>query len=141
MSSIQIEHGTWQMLKHDAMSIREQVFIQEQHIAAEDEWDAEDAVSVHFILRDEASAIATARLLRNNSIGRVAVLATHRGQGVGRILMQYIIQYAQQERREFLKLSAQVHALDFYFYLGFVLEGEEYLDCGIPHIDMRMSLN
>lgn len=141
MSSIQIEHGTWQMLKHDAMSIREQVFIQEQHIAAEDEWDAEDAVSVHFILRDEASAIATARLLRNNSIGRVAVLATHRGQGVGRILMQYIIQYAQQERREFLKLSAQVHALDFYTNLGFVLEGEEYLDCGIPHIDMRMSLN
>ncbi|WP_436915620.1 GNAT family N-acetyltransferase [Acinetobacter gandensis] len=141
MSSMQIEHGTWQMLRHDAMPVREQVFIQEQHIAAKDEWDAEDAVSVHFVVRDETIVIATARLLRNNSIGRVAVLATHRGQGVGRILMQYIIQYAQQEHREFLKLSAQVHAIDFYANLGFVLEGEEYLDCGIPHIDMRMSLN
>ena len=140
MSQIQIEQGDWTSLQQAAMSIREQVFIQEQHIAAEDEWDAQDAVSIHFIVRDHGEAIATARLLTDNSIGRVAVLAAYRGQGIGRILMQHIIQYAQQEQRALVKLSAQVHAIAFYASLGFAVEGEEYLDCGIPHIDMRMSL-
>ena len=118
--------------------IREQVFIHAQQLPVEDEWDAEDAVSVHFVVYNQDQPIATARLLQNNSVGRVAVLKSHRGVGIGKLLMQQIIQQAKHEQREFLKLSSQVHAMQFYTGLGFKVEGEQYLDCGIPHIDMRL---
>ena len=138
MSQFTIRTGHWDELQNDAQLIREQVFIQEQQIAVEDEWDAEDAVSVHFVVYDQDQPIATARLLKNNSVGRVAVLKSHRGVGIGKLLMQQIIQQAKHEQREFLKLSSQVHAIQFYAGLGFKVEGEQYLDCGIPHIDMRL---
>ena len=140
MTQFTIRTGSWEELQHDAKLIREQVFIQEQQIAVEDEWDAEDAVSVHFVVYDQDQPIATARLLQNNSVGRVAVLKSHRGLGIGKLLMQQIIQQAKLEQREFLKLSSQVHAIQFYAALGFKVEGEEYLDCAIPHIDMRLVL-
>ena len=139
MPSLRITHGTWEESQQAAKMIREQVFIQEQNIAAEDEWDAEDAVSLHFVVYDQDQPIATARLLQNNSVGRVAVLKSHRGLGVGKVLMQAVIAYTQQQQRPFLVLSSQVHAQAFYQALGFMQEGEEYLDCGIPHIDMRLS--
>ena len=137
---LKIVSGSWKDLAAHAKAIREAVFIQEQHIAAEDEWDAEDVVAVHFIVFQQDQAIATARLLSNNSIGRVAVLATTRGLGVGQRLMQAVIDYARAEQRELVKLSSQVHAIGFYQALGFEVQGEEYLDCGIPHIDMYLKL-
>lgn len=140
MTQLTVVAGCWDELNKDAKLIREQVFIQEQNIAETDEWDAEDAVALHFIVYDQDQAIATARLLKNNSIGRVAVLKSHRGLGVGKWLLQHIIQHAQDEQREFLKLSSQVHAVQFYAALGFKVAGEVYLDCGIPHIDMHLFL-
>jgi len=137
---LKIVSGSWKDLAAHAKAIREAVFIQEQHIAAEDEWDAEDAVAVHFIVFQQDQAIATARLLSNNSIGRVAVLTTARGLGVGQRLMQAVIDYARAEQRGLVKLSSQVHAIGFYQALGFEVQGEEYLDCGIPHIDMYLKL-
>jgi predicted GNAT family N-acyltransferase len=137
---LKIVSGSWKDLAVYAQAIREAVFIQEQHIAAEDEWDAEDAVAVHFIVFQHDQAIATARLLSNNSIGRVAVLNTARGLGVGQRLMQAVIDHSRAEQRELVKLSSQVHAIGFYQALGFEVQGEEYLDCGIPHIDMYLKL-
>ena len=138
MSQFTICPGSWDELQNDAKLIREQVFIQEQQIAVEDEWDVEDAVSLHFVVYDQDQPIATARLLQNNSVGRVAVLRSHRGVGIGKLLMERIIQQAKYEQRKFLKLSSQVHAIQFYAALDFKVEGEQYLDCGIPHIDMRL---
>ena len=138
MTQVTLGSSSWDMLQHDAKLIREQVFIQEQQIAVEDEWDAEDTVSVHFVVYDQDQPIATARLLQNNSVGRVAVLRSHRGVGIGKLLMERIIQQAKYEQRKFLKLSSQVHAIQFYAALDFKVEGEQYLDCGIPHIDMRL---
>lgn len=137
---LKIVSGSWKDLATPAKMIREAVFIQEQHIAAEDEWDAEDAVAVHFIVFQQDQVIATARLLSNNSIGRVAVLTTARGLGVGQRLMQAVIDYARAEQRKLVKLSSQVHAIGFYQALGFEAQGDEYLDCGIPHIDMYLKL-
>ncbi len=137
---LKIVSGSWKDLGVYAKVIREAVFIQEQYIAAEDEWDAEDAVAVHFIVFQQDQAIATARLLSNSSIGRVAVLTTARGLGVGQRLMQAVIDYARAEQRELVKLSSQVHAIGFYQAFGFEVQGEEYLDCGIPHINMYLKL-
>ena len=64
----------WEQLEKDAKYIREQVFIQEQGIAPEDEWDDFDATAVHFMVYDKEQPIATARLLPQHSVGRVAVL-------------------------------------------------------------------
>jgi len=133
--------GGWEQLEKDAKLIREQVFIQEQGIAPEDEWDDLDARVLHFIVYDREQPIATARLLPQHSVGRVAVLMPYRKQGVGKILMQHIIDYARQQNLPYLKLSAQTYVTAFYEALGFVVQGEEYLDCGIPHIDMTLELN
>ena len=148
MSEYFIKSGLWSELKLDAEKIRRQVFIQEQSILEQDEWDALDAVSLHFVVYDRHlendlkinQAIATARLLENNSIGRVAVLKSYRSKGVGRLIMQQIIEHARTEKRQFLKLSSQIHAIAFYESFGFQVKGGGYLDCGIPHIDMYLKL-
>lgn len=133
--------GGWEQLEKDAKLIREQVFIQEQGIAPEDEWDDLDAMVLHFIVYDREQPIATARLLPQHSVGRVAVLVPYRKRGIGKILMQHIIEYARQQNLPYLKLSAQTYVIAFYEALGFVVQGEEYLDCAIPHIDMTLELN
>lgn len=138
MSKFNIVSADWATLKQDAQYIRELVFIQEQQIDAIDEWDAQDPISLHFVVYGDLKPIATARLLDNNSIGRVAVLKEYRGKGIGKILMLDIIQQAKIQKRETLKLSAQVHAIAFYQRLGFKAEGAEYLDCGIPNRDMTL---
>ena len=140
MSAFEIRKGAWDDLASDAKLIRTEVFIQEQNIAENEEWDVEDEKSLHFVMYDQNQAIATARLLENNSIGRVAVLKNYRGQGIGQQLMQHIIAVAREEQRAFLKLSAQVHAIGFYENLGFQVQGESYLDCGIPHVDMLLRM-
>lgn len=140
MTPFTICTGSWDELQNDAKLIREQVFIQEQNIPVAEEWDAQDAVALHFVVYDQVQPIATARLLQNHSIGRVAVLKAYRGQGIGKLLMLEMIQQAKHEQRKFLKLSSQVHAIQFYAGLGFQVQGDEYLDCGIAHIDMYLKL-
>ncbi|MEQ1121103.1 MULTISPECIES: GNAT family N-acetyltransferase [Acinetobacter] len=131
----------WEQLEKDAKYIREQVFIQEQGIASEDEWDDFDATAVHFMVYDKEQPIATARLLPQHSVGRVAVLMSYRKQGIGKILMQHIIDYARNQKLPYLKLSAQTYVTAFYEALGFNVQGEVYQDCGIPHIDMILALS
>ena len=90
-----VENGNWDQLHQDAKFIREQVFIIEQNISEQDEWDDQDLISQHFVVYDNDQPIATARLLKNNSVGRVAVLKPYRGQGIGHLIMLEIITYAR----------------------------------------------
>lgn len=136
-----IQMGDWNNLQADAKLIRTLVFIQEQHIPEAEEWDAHDKVSQHFVVYHDHQPIATARLLPNRSIGRVAVLKAYRGVNIGHKLMQAIIDHAKQQHLPDLKLSAQMYATGFYERLGFVQHGEIYDDCGIPHIEMFLSLS
>lgn len=136
-----VENGNWDQLHQDAKFIREQVFIIEQNISEQDEWDDQDLISQHFVVYDHDQPIATARLLQNNSVGRVAVLKPYRGQGIGHLIMLEIINYAQQQDRSVLQLSSQVHAISFYEKLGFTVQGNQYDECGIPHIEMMINLN
>lgn len=136
-----VENGNWDQLYQDAKFIREQVFIIEQNISEQDEWDDQDLISQHFVVYDNDQPIATARLLKNNSVGRVAVLKPYRGQGIGHLIMLEIITYARQQSRQVLQLSSQVHAISFYEKLGFKMHGNQYDECGIPHIEMMINLN
>ncbi len=137
-----VENGQWSQLQlqQDAKFIRELVFIQEQNIPEQDEWDDQDPVSQHFVVYDQDRAIATARLLPDHHLGRVAVLPEYRGQGIGRLIMLDMIAYAKSQNRPLLHLSAQTHATSFYEKLGFTVQGDEYDECGIPHIEMMMPI-
>ncbi|HAK16832.1 GNAT family N-acetyltransferase [Acinetobacter junii] len=135
-----VQSGHWDKLEQDAKFIRKQVFIIEQNIPEEEEWDDQDMISDHFVVYDQNQPIATARLLQNNSVGRVAVLKAYRGQGIGRMIMLEIIRQAHQQDRKFLHLSSQVHAISFYEKLGFSIQGDAYDECGIPHIKMQLVI-
>lgn len=140
MSEFTVVVGDWHSLQQHAKHIRELVFILEQDIAPDDEWDDQDPISTHFVVYDADQPIATARLLSNDHVGRVAVLKEYRSKGIGKLVMQEIIALAKQQQRKELILSSQVHATQFYSGLGFAVQGESYLDCGIPHVDMVMTL-
>lgn len=122
-------------------AVREAVFITEQAIPASLEWDAADAVCLHALAEDGAGRpIGCARLLADGSIGRVAVLAPWRGNGVGDALMRALIDAARDAGHARILLHAQVHACGFYARLGFAPVGDVYEEAGIPHRTMARDL-
>jgi len=136
---------TWQTDKSSLIHIRELVFMREQNVSAEDEWDDKDDSAIHFLVRDaHANAIGCARILieTHNSkpcfhIGRVAVLKDYRDQGIGHQLMQTTIAWCQQQNPASpIYLHAQTERIPFYQRIGFVNQGEIFMDAGIPHIEM-----
>ena len=128
----------------EAMAIRLDVFVGEQHVPAELEADALDSVATHLLLWEDDHPIATARLLDRGKgvlkVGRVAVLKTERGKGYGTQIMDAALRLAA--KRGFLTalLDAQTYVIPFYESLGFSVEGEEFEDAGIPHRRMTKSL-
>ena len=123
--------------------IRTTVFVEEQEVPLELEMDEYDAVATHFLLRDGETPLATARLVDKYGlakIGRVAVLKEARGRGLGLLLMQAVIDEAKHRGFTESVLDAQTYAVPFYARLGYVAEGEEFDDAGIPHFLMRRNL-
>ena len=122
-------------------SVRRAVFITEQSIPEEMEWDEFDAVSRHAIAEDAAgAAIGCGRLLPDGHIGRLAVLSTWRGRGVGAALLRHLVDLARARGHVRAILNAQTQAMPFYARHGFVAEGDEYLEAAIPHRTMAMTL-
>lgn len=132
-----VELGDWATQQQAARPVREAVFVVEQKVPLEMEWDADDADSLHAIARDGAGhPIGTGRLLPDGHIGRMAVLPEWRGKGVGAMLLRHLIAAARARGTRRLALHAQTHALGFYAAFGFVAEGPEYDEAGIPHRTM-----
>jgi predicted GNAT family N-acyltransferase len=120
--------------------VRRVVFVHEQNIPENLEWDEYDAQSIHILALDEqGNAIGTARLLSDGHIGRVAVMKNWRNKGVGGELLKYLIILNKNNGATEALLSAQVRAMRFYANYGFVAEGDEYLDADIPHRMMRLK--
>ena len=121
-------------------SVRRAVFITEQSIPEEMEWDEFDAVSRHAIAEDAAgAAIGCGRLLPDGHIGRLAVLSAWRGRGVGAALLRHLVDLARARGHVRAILNAQTQAMPFYARHGFVAEGDEYLEAAIPHRTMAMT--
>jgi predicted GNAT family N-acyltransferase len=136
MSEILVRIADWKNDNAVLRQIRENVFINEQEVPPELEWDAEDAAATHFLALEGDYPIGTARLLPDGHIGRVSVLRDWRGQHVGDAILHYVIAEAERTGLKRQMLSAQVHATPFYERLGFKVVSGEYLDAGIPHVDM-----
>ncbi len=139
--NVRVVTGDWASLREEAQVLRTEVFILEQGVPVELEWDEDDELSIHAIAYDEAgSAVATGRLLPDGHIGRMAVRKSARSMGIGQWVLQALIEEARRTGHESLVLHAQVHALGFYAKHGFVAEGEEFMEAEIPHRCMRLML-
>lgn len=121
--------------------IRRTVFIVEQNVPEEVEWDGIDADCRHAIAEDDAGqAIGCARLLPDGHIGRVAVVAAWRGRGLGDALLECMIALAGKLGHKRVVVNAQTRALTFYEGHGFVAFGAEFEEAGIAHRAMQRSL-
>lgn len=128
----------WERDRDALRAVREAVFVVEQGVPLELEWDEFDAVSTHVIAEDaDSRAIGTGRLLPDGHIGRMAVLAPWRGRGIGDALLARLIEQARDIGMNELCLHAQSHAVPFYARHGFTCVGDEFIEAGIPHRLMR----
>lgn len=135
-----IQAVSWQTHAIQLKAVREQVFVQEQQVPLELEWDGLDEAAQHLLaLNNTGEAIGCARLLGDGSIGRMAVLKPWRGLGVGSALLNKAVAVYRQQNIQDVTLSAQIHAVPFYEKAGFEVCGEPYLDANILHVDMRLK--
>jgi predicted GNAT family N-acyltransferase len=140
-ASFSIRVGHWEDDAPFIRIVRTAVFIQEQHVPAELEWDEFDAPSVHVLAEDVCGQpIGTARLLQDGHIGRMAVMKEWRRQGIGSALLQKIITEMIDRGMAEAKLNAQVSAIGFYQKFGFQVSGNEFMDAKILHVKMIRQL-
>ncbi len=133
--------GTWEALGALAGPIRLAVFVDEQKVPLDMEWDEWDARSLHALARlPDGAAVGTGRLLPDGHIGRMAVLAPWRGQGVGAAMLAALMAEARARGLPRVVLHAQISALGFYEKAGFVPEGDPFEEAGIIHRVMSRVL-
>lgn len=149
-SPLRCQLGSWAELASLASHIRFTVFVDEQGVPADMELDEEDASAIHAIIFDaEHHPVATARLIAPGRlpgeadipetaarIGRMAVLAANREQGVGAFLLQNMIAAAMSQGWPIQALHAQQYAAGFYQKAGFVVVGQPFEEAGIAHVSM-----
>jgi YbgC/YbaW family acyl-CoA thioester hydrolase len=144
-ATTQLQCGDWTQLEPLAGPLRKEVFVLEQGIAPELEWDAQDAQCVHAVLCNHLGvAVATGRLLPSHQgvakIGRMAVLRRLRETGLGRQVLMALVDQARQRGDQQVLLHAQRSAQGFYHRLDFVTQGEPFEEAGIAHITMALKL-
>lgn len=124
--------------------VRRRVFVEEQAVPEDLEWDGKDKDAQHLLIRDGDRPVGTLRLRRIDGAGkieRVAVDADHRGRGLGTALMQRALEILRADPGVTkAKLGAQVQVIAFYEKLGFTVYGPVYDDAGIPHRDMVLEV-
>ncbi len=122
-------------------AVREAVFIREQGIPAELEWDGLDEDCRHaLVLSSQGEAMGCGRMRSDGHIGRIAVLLAWRGQKVGTAIMEALMDYARAHDYPQVDVDAQTCAVPFYRRFEFNEEGDVFQDAGLPHIKMRLKL-
>ncbi|HNK18252.1 MAG TPA: YbgC/FadM family acyl-CoA thioesterase [Piscinibacter sp.] len=142
---VEVRVGDWAMLGRDASALRTAVFVEEQRIPAEMEWDAADAECVHAVAYNRLGLpLATGRLLQHvpgvAKIGRMAVAQAVRSSGVGREVLEALMKAARARGDHEVLLHAQTSAAPFYARAGFTPRGAEFEEAGIPHVEMTRAL-
>lgn len=121
-------------------SVREAVFIREQGILPELEWDGLDDHCRHIlVLSGQGEAIGCGRMLADGHIGRIAVLPKWRNHKVGTAIVEAMLDYARAHGYPQVDVDAQVYAVPFYHRFEFIEEGKVFMDAGLPHIKMRLA--
>jgi predicted GNAT family N-acyltransferase len=127
----------------DAFHVRREVFIKEQNVPEEEEFDEIDLKSFHVILYESDRPVATGRLLKAGEacgeawfIGRISVLKAFRGKNAGKLLVDKLLEKAAEQGAGKIYIHAQTHAVRFYEKFGFVPYGDIFPESGIEHISM-----
>ncbi|MDR0831518.1 MAG: GNAT family N-acetyltransferase [Bacillales bacterium] len=126
-------------INDDIAQIRNTVFILEQKIKKEDEYEGSENEYIHFAFYEKDLIIAYARL-RDNHIGRVCVLKEYRGLGYGKNILKKAEIEAYKRNYKYVELNAQISVKDFYLKLGYIPEGSPFLEAGILHLKMKKFL-
>lgn len=128
---------------NDAFFVRKQVFVDEQHVPAEEEYDAYESSAQHVVLYDEDVPIGAGRFRITDGIGkmeRICVLSSHRQKGAGKLIMEALEAVAKEQSLPKLKLHAQTHAESFYHKLGYETVSDVFMEADIPHVVMVKTL-
>ncbi len=124
-------------------NVRLKVFVDEQCVSPEEEMDGLDDEARHLVAVRDGEVVGTLRWFTTDEylkVGRVAVYGSCRGQGIGTEMMKKVIEHARGSGIEKIILDSQVQVMEFYSKLGFVEEGEVFLDAGIDHLRMTLML-
>lgn len=146
-----MEHCTVHLVSwHDGepllRAVREEVFMREQGVPAELEWDGLDEICRHVLaLSKHGDAIGCGRITpridgAEAHIGRIAVLPEWRGKQVGSAMLETLLEYAYSRHYPQVELNAQTQAIEFYRRFGFTELGEVFMDANMPHISMQLRL-
>lgn len=140
-AGLRVRLADWAADEAGLKAVRTRVFVEEQSVSEEEEWDGLDPDCIHAVAETDAEGIvATGRLHPSGKVGRMAVLPAWRGRGVGAMILQRLLAAARDQGLASVYLHGQVPVLGFYGRFGFVAEGEEFEEAGIPHRLMRLSL-
>jgi len=121
-------------------SVRHTVFTLEQGVDTAIDFDGDDVHAIHALVTLDDRAVGTGRMLPDGHIGRVAVLQEFREQGIGKAILDSLIQYGRDKAFPSVYLYAQETAVAFYEKLGFTVNGESFMEAGILHTPMSLSL-
>ena len=139
--SITVIQTNWQLDEELIKSVRTPVFVQEQQVPYEIDFDSNDAMAVHWLALNENDVpVGTARLLEDGHFGRMAVIKMYRNQGIGRSIIQTAMDYASSVGMESIYLNSQLQAKTFYEGLGFREFGDVFLEANIEHVSMSKKL-
>ncbi len=127
----------WQDMESYLRRIRTNVFIEEQNIPEEMEWDEHDKNCTHVIVKINGNYVATGRVLETGQIGRMAVLKPYRQMGIGSKILIKLLSIAAAKMLKAAFLNSQLDAIGFYKKFGFEEEGSVFDDAGIPHRKMK----
>lgn len=131
----------WQASREALRTVRRAVFVEEQQVPEELEWDDVDEGAYHVLATSpDGRPIGTGRLKLDCHIGRMAVVKTWRGRGVGSAILRMLVDFARREGCTAVRLHAQTHALEFYARFGFAPVGAGFDEAGIPHQAMALTL-
>lgn len=132
-----VDRVTWKDAEEDLRMLREIIFIREQNVPPELEWDGKDEECIHVLARDEKGrAIGTARMTPDGHIGRMAVLSAWRNRGVGSKMLTALTTIARARQLPRVRLDSQTQAIEFYERHDFEAQGDIFMDAGIPHRHM-----
>lgn len=140
LTDVKIFETTWKESESFLRAIRTPVFIIEQSVTPEFEWDEVDQTALHLLATLNAEPIACLRIIDFHKIGRMAVLKNFRGIGLGAALLIEAVAICKQHGNKNIHLSAQTHAIGFYEKAGFMPVSGIYCDVDIPHVDMQLII-
>jgi predicted GNAT family N-acyltransferase len=141
MDGVRLRSGDWSELAEQCRAVRDQVFVLEQGVPVELEHDALDPQCLHVLaFQANGEGIATGRLLPDGHLGRMAVRKEWRGLGVGGAILALLLEEARERSHPKVMLNAQLSAIGFYRSFGFLEVGSPFVEAGIDHQAMVLTL-